>query len=85
MILHIVYLARLREVLTQANEQLNLPDSSITVSALIALLVKRGIIWQQELASGRAFRVAVNHEVVPLTTHLQDGDEVAFFPPVTGG
>lgn len=35
--------------------------------------------------SGSGVRVAINQELVDLTAHLADGDEVAFLPPVTGG
>ena len=56
-----------------------------TVSALLTALRARGGAFSEELAGGRAFRVAVNQDVVGLDHPVQAGDEVAIFPPVTGG
>ena len=80
----VLYLARLREVLGCGNEQIELPEAS-TVSTLIDSLRGRGGPWAIELAAGRAVRVAVNQEMADFTAGLRDGDEVALFPPVTGG
>jgi molybdopterin synthase sulfur carrier subunit len=80
----VLYLARLREVLGRGNEQIELPETS-TVSTLIDSLRGRGGPWAIELAAGRAVRVAVNQEMADVTAGLRDGDEVALFPPVTGG
>jgi sulfur-carrier protein len=51
----------------------------------VAALQSRGGAWAEELAAGRAFRVAVNQDIVALDSPLSDGAEVAIFPPVTGG
>ena len=56
-----------------------------TVATLLAALRERGGSFAEELADGRAFRVAVNQDVVDLDHPVQAGDEVAIFPPVTGG
>jgi sulfur-carrier protein len=81
----IVYLARLRDAFGTSEEQVDLPGEIGTVAALLAWLSARGGAWAHELASGRAVRVAVNHDVALLTTPIQRDDEVALFPPVTGG
>ena len=80
----VLYLARLRETLGRGSEQIELPDVS-TVATLIGSLRDRGGPWAIELAAGRAVRVAVNQELTDLSATLRDGDEVALFPPVTGG
>ena len=80
----VLYLARLRDALGRGNEQLELPESS-TVATLIDSLRGRGGAWASELAAGRAVRVAVNQEMTDIAAALRDGDEVALFPPVTGG
>jgi molybdopterin synthase sulfur carrier subunit len=81
----LVYLARLRDTLGTAAESVDLPREVSTVRALLAWLAQRGGAWTQELATGRAVRVAVNHDVAQADTPIRAGDEVALFPPVTGG
>jgi len=82
---NLVYLARLREAFGRSGERLALGSALPTVGALVAQLCARGDPWSRELAPGRAFRVAVNHEVAGREVVLRDGDEVALLPPVTGG
>ncbi|MGK0268303.1 MAG: molybdopterin synthase sulfur carrier subunit [Paraglaciecola sp.] len=55
-----------------------------TVAMLRNLLQEKGDIWNEYLALGKAL-VAVNQEMTSDDTALNDADEVAFFPPVTGG
>jgi molybdopterin synthase sulfur carrier subunit len=81
----LVYLARLREVFGTAGERVDLPRDVATVASLLAWLARRGGAWAAELAPGRAVRVAVNHDVARAETAIRAGDEVALFPPVTGG
>lgn len=81
----LVYLARLREAFATQAEAFELPEDVRTVAALTAHLAARGGAWAAELATGRSLRVAVNHEVARPDTRVAPGDEVAFFPPVTGG
>jgi len=81
----ILYLASLREQLGKPGEDLEIPPSTSTVAGLRALLMARGGAWQTALAQGRALRVAVNQEMAHPATSVKAGDEIAFFPPVTGG
>jgi molybdopterin synthase sulfur carrier subunit len=81
----LVYLARLREAFGIAGERIDLPRDVCTVASLLAWLARRGGAWASELAPGRAVRVAVNHDVARAETPIRAGDEVALFPPVTGG
>ncbi|UTH75835.1 molybdopterin converting factor subunit 1 [Chromobacterium sp. IIBBL 290-4] len=83
MILNLLYFARLRETLGVESEQLS--SEAATVAELLAELRQRGQIWSLELAADKVFRIAVNQEMARLETPLADGDEVAVFPPVTGG
>ncbi|MDR0780894.1 MAG: molybdopterin converting factor subunit 1 [Pseudomonadales bacterium] len=79
------FFANLRETLGQ--EALRLPwrGELGSVRALIAALARQhGATWQQALQDERVL-VAVNQEIATLDALLRDGDEVAFFPPVTGG
>ncbi len=78
------YFASLREALGPS-ESFTAEPLPATVAALRATLVERGGAHAQVLAPGRALRCAVNQELVEDDAALADGDEVAFFPPVTGG
>ena len=80
----VLFFAGLREAVGTASETLALPADVATVSALRDHLAARGGQWQA-LASAKNLRAAVNQDMVPLTTAIKEGDEIAFFPPVTGG
>jgi molybdopterin synthase sulfur carrier subunit len=81
----ILYFARLREALGMASEQIALPAGVGDLESLRELLRGRGGAWAEELADGRPVRAAVNQDMAFGNTRIADGDEIAFFPPVTGG
>ena len=81
----LVYLARLRESLGRRSEVVDLPPQIGNVAGLLAWLRGRGGAWAAELAPGRAVRVAVNFDMANADTPVRAGDEIALFPPVTGG
>jgi molybdopterin synthase sulfur carrier subunit len=85
MTIQLVFLARLRERFGVSRESFVLSSQTNTVANLLAALRERGGAFAEELAEGRAFRVAVNQDVVELDHSVKAGDEVAIFPPVTGG
>ena len=78
------YFANLREILGVAGEQIDLPDGVADISALTDWLQERNDNWRTALGDSR-LRVAVNQEIVKPDCPVSDGDEVAWFPPVTGG
>ena len=80
---NILYFASFREVLGQAQEQISGPFN--TVDALIHVLAERGENWKMALLENQNLQIAVNHDVASRHTEIKPGDEVAFFPPVTGG
>ena len=81
----ILYFAWLKEKTGVGEEDLALPDGIDDVHGLIAWLKGRGEGYAAAFADEAVVRVAVNHEHVELDHGVADGDEVAFFPPVTGG
>ena len=81
--LRVLYFARLRERFGLGEETLDFAGA--TAADLVAQLQARGGAWAEELAAGRAFRVAVNQDIVALDAILPDHADVAIFPPVTGG
>ena len=84
MTVKILFFAGLREALGIGSESLALPAGIATVGGLRDLIAARGEPWSA-LATTKNLRVAVNQQMVGLETPVKDGDEVAFFPPVTGG
>ena len=85
MTIQLVFLARLRERFGISRQAFAMSADINTVAALLDALRQRGGAFAEELAVGRAFRVAVNQDVVALDHPVKAGDEVAIFPPVTGG
>ena len=81
----ILFFAKLRETFNTGEIEITLTGSNKKVSDLIEALRQKGGIWATELQNNKSFRVAVNHEMVTDDVQLSESDEVAFFPPVTGG
>lgn len=81
----ILYFARLRERLGIDRERLALPADVGTVGELLSHLRGRGGVWAECLGEGETVMAAVNQGLARPDTGLREGDEVAFFPPVTGG
>jgi molybdopterin synthase sulfur carrier subunit len=82
--IQVLYFASLREQVGTAGEQLALEESR-TVAELRARLCVRGNPWAEALGRDQTILSAVNQQMAGPDTALADGDEVAFFPPVTGG
>lgn len=82
MSLRILYFASLREAFGTSGETFELPAAVGNVGQLRDHLVGQG---RTALASAKNLRCAVNQEMAGLDAPVADGDEIAFFPPVTGG
>ncbi|MGR5280505.1 molybdopterin synthase sulfur carrier subunit [Photobacterium damselae] len=78
----VLFFAQVKELVGQS--QIDVEASVNTAEELRQQLALRGDKWQLALESGKLL-VAVNQTICPLDTDIKDGDEVAFFPPVTGG
>lgn len=81
----ILYFAWLREKAGVAEEDVTPPADVATVAALVEWLKGRGGGHAEAFADPVVVRVAVNQEHVALDHPVGPKDEVAFFPPVTGG
>ena len=80
----LLFFASLRETLGTGDEQLELPGGINTLSELSNWLKKRGNPWEDALSDNR-LHTAINQEIVRQDATIKDGDEIAWFPPVTGG
>jgi len=83
--LTILYFAWLRERVGTAEETVQRPADIRTVAGLIGWLRQRSPGHDAAFENARVIRCAVNGEFADVAAALGDGDEIAFFPPVTGG
>ena len=84
--LKLLYFASLREQLSSAQEQLELDQSITDISTLKQVLAQRGGVWQAAFeGSDIPLLVSINQQMAGEDSVIKDGDEIAFFPPVTGG
>lgn len=81
----ILYFAWLRSKIGAGEEDLAPPAEVATVAALVEWLKLRSAGHAAAFSDMSVVRVAVNQDYVPLDHPVKLGDEVAFFPPVTGG
>ncbi len=81
----ILYFAWLREQLGRSREVIELPSEVRTVGALADHLRSRGPAYAKALCNTTVLRYAVNQEFASAAQPVAPGDEVALFPPVTGG
>ncbi len=81
----LLYFAWLRAKIGIAEERIEPPAGVDTVAALLDWLRRRGPGFAEALKDTKIVRVAVNQEYVGWDHPVRPGDEVALFPPVTGG
>lgn len=79
------YFAWMREHIGTDSEELPLPDGAATIADLLPHLRARSDGHALALSNMQTVRVAVNRTYGDLDTAVSAGDEIAFFPPVTGG
>ena len=83
--LKILYFASIREKVGKDAEDVDIPEGISTIAGLRSHLRARGCAWAEALADGKLLRSALNQEMVQPAAAIKAGDEIAFFPPVTGG
>jgi molybdopterin synthase sulfur carrier subunit len=81
----VLYFARIKESVNYSSENIDLPEEIATVAALKNYLSLRGENWANLFNGKQLVRAAINHALVDDMAEISTGDEVAFFPPVTGG
>ena len=83
--MNLLYFAWLRQKIGKGEEQFDVPDSVKTVRALAQHLRARGAGYSDAFSDLSRLHAAVNQEHVSFDAAVSADDEVAFFPPVTGG
>lgn len=83
--LKLVYFAWVREKIGKEEEAVALASDTVTVGQLIAELKKRGVEYEAAFEQGDVIHAAINQEHAEHDELVKDGDEVALFPPMTGG
>ncbi len=84
-VLEVHYFASVREALDRDKDQVPWSGEVATVADLVQLLSAQDAVFKALNESDNPLLVAVNQTVVDKTYPLSSGDEVAFFPPMTGG
>ncbi|WP_159999269.1 molybdopterin converting factor subunit 1 [Roseomonas sp. 18066] len=83
--MQILYFAWVRQKVGLGQEALDLPADVADVAGLIRFLSARSPGHAAAFAQAKQIRAAVNQEFCAPDHPVRNGDEVAFFPPVTGG
>ena len=80
--LNVLFFAQTRELI--GVDAIQLEDDFATAEAVREYLIQKGDKWALALEKGKLL-VAINQTLMPLESAVKNGDEIAFFPPVTGG
>lgn len=83
--MQVLYFGWVKSRIGIGREELSPPPEVTNVASLIDWLKGRGDRYANAFEDSTALRVAVNQEIAPLDAAITDGDEVAVFPPMTGG
>lgn len=81
----VLFFASLRDRLGVAELSVSADEAGDNVASLRRFLAARGEAWSEALGEGARVLAAINQQMVDMGFTVEDGDEVAFFPPVTGG
>jgi len=81
----VLYFASLREQIGRASEQMECPEGVTNIGELRAYLVARGLPWSQTLDADVLVMTSLNQSMAAASAQINESDEIAFFPPVTGG
>lgn len=83
--IRVLFFASVRDRLGVASLDVPAADAGANLLALRAALAARGGVWADVFADNDRLLAAINQQTVSMESTIDDGDEVAFFPPVTGG
>ena len=81
----ILYFAWIKKSLNISEERINLPKDVKNVRLLVNLLSNKSQKHKAVFSKIKSMKIAINHNIGCLNTKIKKNDEVAFFPPFTGG
>ena len=81
----LLYFAWVRQRIGLAEEEVTPPANVVTVAELVEWLKSRGPGYAAAFANAAVVKAAVNQEFARPDRRLEPGDEIALFPPMTGG
>jgi sulfur-carrier protein len=81
----ILYFARFRQIIGRGSDEIVLPDSVLTVGALLEHLATTDERCAEAFANRKVIRAAMDQNHVAMDQSIVGAKEIAFFPPVTGG
>ena len=81
----IKYFSWVKELAETSEEQIELPDNIKNVEGLIKFLIKKNKKYEKIFVRNNTIKIAVNKTYTSRSSKITNTDEIAFFPPVTGG
>ena len=81
----IIYFSWLKEILDTSGENIKLPSNIKNIENLIRWLSTKSIKHKKVFLKSKNIRCAINHQIVNKNSKIKNKDEIAFFPPFTGG
>ena len=81
----IIYFSWLKEILDTSGENIELPSNIKNINNLIEWLKKRSTKHKKVFLKSKNIRCSINHQIVNKNSKIKNKDEIAFFPPFTGG
>lgn len=83
--IRVLFFASVRDRLGVPSVDVSAGEAGGDLASLRLFLATRGGVWAEVFGQDDKLLAAINQQMVPMHTSIDDGDEVAFFPPVTGG
>ena len=81
----VIFFASFKELLSCSSTELAVNQGS-TIADLCKALACKGSVWEKVFIDpSSSVKIACNQRMAELSTIVNESDEVAFFPPVTGG